>query len=151
MIPCNPSLFTDIVKPKGSTWARNPLPRIYDRRKAGLDDPAQCPGANVKNASGLYGCLAFPAPCPWDTYVTDGMTPCNQTLGGGLLGRCDSNGRSQCSDDWTVGVISDHVLIPGDLAAGEYSTPSAYQNRALVLAARTLNAKGQSRVTLSLR
>ena len=27
---------------------------------------------------------------------------------------------SQCSDDWTVGVISDHVLIPGNLTAGEY-------------------------------
>jgi hypothetical protein len=131
----------DIVKPKGSTWARDPLPRIYDVQKKGLHDPDSCPGANVRNASGLFGCLAFPAPCPWDTYVTDGLTPCNQTAdmhgpgqahGGGhvhghehgdargFVGRCDSNGMSQCSDDWTIGVISDHVLIPSNLAAGEY-------------------------------
>lgn len=110
----------DIVKPKGSTWARDPLPRIYDLKKKGLATNGTCPGANVRNASGQFGCLAFPAPCPWDTYITDGLTPCNQTLENGLLGRCDSNGMSQCSDDWTIGVISDHVLIPSDLAAGEY-------------------------------
>lgn len=110
----------DIVKPKGSTWARDPLPRIYDLKKKGLATNGTCPGANVRNASGQFGCLAFPAPCPWDTYITDGLTPCNQTLENGLLGRCDSNGMSQCSDDWTIGVISDHVLIPSHLAAGEY-------------------------------
>merc|ERR1712151_463522 len=108
----------DIVKPKGSTWARDPLPRIYDVQKKGLATNWTCPGENVRNASGLFGCLAFPAPCPWDTYVTDGLLPCNQTSDG-LLGRCDSNGMSQCSDDWTVGIISDHVFIPSDFE-GEY-------------------------------
>jgi predicted carbohydrate-binding protein with CBM5 and CBM33 domain len=27
---------------------------------------------------------------------------------------------SECSSDWVVGVVSDKVLIPSDLPAGEY-------------------------------
>lgn len=115
----------DIVKPRGSTWARNPLPRIWDQ-KTGLHNPEACPGPSTR-ANPLPGCLAFPAPCPWDTYNTSGLVPCPGTEGedeaaAGKLGsgRCDGNGMGQCSSDWVVGVISDHVLIPGDLPAGEY-------------------------------
>ena len=34
--------------------------------------------------------------------------------------RCDGDGMSQCSSDWVVGVISDKVIIPADLPAGDY-------------------------------
>jgi len=106
----------DAVMPKGSTWARNPIPRIWDS-KQGLHNPDACPGPTTR-AHPLPGCLAFPAPCPWDTYNTSGLMPCEPS--DQLLGRCDGNGMGQCSSDWVVGVISDMVFIPEDLAAGDY-------------------------------
>mmetsp|Transcript_78799 Transcript_78799/g.123004 ORF Transcript_78799/g.123004 Transcript_78799/m.123004 type:complete len:154 (+) Transcript_78799:3-464(+) len=108
----------DAVKPKGSTWARNPIPRIWDQ-KTGLHNPDACPGPTTR-ANPKPGCLAFPAPCPWDTYNTTGLLPCDPGTDPDLLGRCDGNGMGQCSSDWVVGVISDHVFIPSDLPAGEY-------------------------------
>ena len=32
----------------------------------------------------------------------------------------NGNGMSQCSSDWVVGVISDHVILPKNLAPGDY-------------------------------
>merc|ERR1711865_767625 len=64
----------DAVRPKGSTWARNPIPRIWDS-KTSLNNPDACPGPSTR-AHELPGCLAFPAPCPWDTYTTTGLLPC---------------------------------------------------------------------------
>lgn len=112
------AIFVDgnVTYPRGSTWARNPIPRIWDS-KVGLHNPSACPGPSTR-AHPLPGCMAFPAPCPWDTYNKSGLLPCEQE--DGLLGRCDGNGMSQCGSDWVVGVISDHVLIPKDLPAGEY-------------------------------
>merc|ERR1712061_256241 len=81
---------------------------------------------------GKPGCLAFPAPCPWDTYNTTSLLPCpgeheqtrrlhaHDSANPIDVGRCDGNGMGQCSSDWVVGVISDHVWIPQDLPAGEY-------------------------------
>merc|ERR1712046_10173 len=126
----------DAVRPRGSTWARNPIPRIWDSKK-GLHNPEACPGPNTRAQGSPAGCLAFPAPCPWDTYTTTGLLPCNSSaesghdmhmrrlLGHGHdgtlgLGKCDGNGMGECSSDWVVGVISDTVLIPADLPAGEY-------------------------------
>jgi len=106
----------DVVKPQGSTWARNPIPRIWDS-KTGLFDPEACPGPSTRD-NPLPGCMAFPAPCPWDTYTTDGLLPCQK--GEGLLGKCDGNGMGECSSDWVVGLISDHVLIPADLTPGDW-------------------------------
>ena len=106
------------VRPAGSTWARNPIPRIWDS-KAGLAHPEACPGPTTRAKGSPPGCLAFPAPCPWDTYNTSGLVPCEPGEEG-LLGRCDGDGMGQCSSDWVVGVISDRVLIPKDLPPGEY-------------------------------
>ena len=50
---------------KGSVWARNPIPRIWDSKK-GLHNPDSCPTEGPRGPSGSAGCLAFPAPCPWD-------------------------------------------------------------------------------------
>lgn len=107
----------DAVKPKGSTWARNPIPRIWDS-KAGLHNPEVCPGPTTREQDSPPGCLPFPAPCPWDTYTTSGLLPCNETEG--LLGVCDGDGMGECSSDWVVGVISDMVKIPDDLPSGDY-------------------------------
>ena len=103
----------------GGMWARNPIPRIWDS-KVGLHNPAACPGPSTRAAGSPPGCLAFPAPCPWDTYNTSGLVPCDDKQEHDLLGRCDGDGMGQCSSDWVVGVISDRVLIPADLPAGEY-------------------------------
>lgn len=113
------AVFVDgnVTNPPGSTWARNPLPRIWDS-KVGLHNPEACPGPSTRAAKSPPGCMAFPPPCPWDTYNTTGLLPCDQKAG--LLGRCDGNGMSQCASDWVVGVVSDHVIIPKDLPAGEY-------------------------------
>ena len=113
-------VFVDgnVTFPPGSTWARNPIPRIWDSKK-GLHNPSVCPGPSARAAGSPPGCLAFPAPCPWDTYLTHGMQPCVMPPEGGLH-KCDGDGMGECSSDWVVGVISDHVLIPADLPPGEY-------------------------------
>mmetsp|Transcript_39930 Transcript_39930/g.71823 ORF Transcript_39930/g.71823 Transcript_39930/m.71823 type:complete len:393 (-) Transcript_39930:125-1303(-) len=90
------------VKPEGSTWARNPIPRINDDN-IGLHNPGSCPGPDGRSGP---GCMQFPAPCPQDT----GPYPWST----------DGSGQGACSGDWTAGLISDHVLIPKDLPAGDY-------------------------------
>ena len=96
----------DVTFPVNSTWARNPIPRIFDS-KLGLHDPASCPGPSTRATHSPPGCLAFPAPCPWDTYETKGLLPCPGPTGsesqdvsaphGGRRLRCDGDGMSQCS------------------------------------------------------
>jgi hypothetical protein len=112
------AIFVDgNVTKSGGSWARNPIPRIFDS-KTGLHDPASCPGPSTRAAHSPPGCMAFDPPCPWDTYKTDGLVPCDGEEG--LLGRCDGNGMGQCSSDWVVGVISDHVFLPKNLTPGSY-------------------------------
>ena len=90
------------VVPPNSTWARNPIPRTNDDNE-GLHDPASCPGPNGRSGP---GCTQFPAPCPQDTGIYDWST--------------DGSGQGACSGDWTAGVIEDTVLVPADLAPGDY-------------------------------
>lgn len=115
------AVFVDgnVTWPRGSEWARNPIPRIWDS-KAGLHDATSCPGPTTRAAGSPPGCLAFTPPCPWDTYTTDGLLPCTPPPDGNPLHKCDGDGMGQCSSDWVVGVISDHVHIPNDLPGGEY-------------------------------
>ena len=75
-----------VVNPPNSVWARNPLPRIFDS-KTGLHDAASCPAGGPRGPEGSAGCLAFPAPCPWDT----GIIKCSDD--DVAMGRCDGNGR----------------------------------------------------------
>lgn len=96
-------IFVDTgVVPQGSTWARNPIPRINDDN-IGLADLASCPGP--KGTSGP-GCVQFPPPCPQDTGIYDWST--------------DGSGQGACSGDWTAGSISDHVIVPKDAVPGDY-------------------------------
>lgn len=95
--------------PKGSTWAMNPIPRIdFDSSSSG--QPADFKGCifNHGHVSGP-ACRQFDPPCPWDAgwYSQPGRT-----------GSVDVEGA--CSGDWTGGVIVDQVIIPADLAPGDY-------------------------------
>lgn len=90
------------VWPKNSTWARNPVPRVNDDNK-GLHDEAGCPGPNGRSGP---GCVQFPPPCPQDT----GLYPWST----------DGSGQGECSGDWTMGVVSDRVVIPKDIKPGSY-------------------------------
>ena len=51
------------------------IPRIWDT-KLGLHNPSACPGPSTRAAHSPPGCMAFPAPCPWDTYMESGLQPC---------------------------------------------------------------------------
>jgi len=88
--------------PAGSTWARNPIPRIQDDN-IGLQDVAGCPGPNGKSGP---RCISFPAPCPQDV--------------GRYAWSTDGSGQGACSGDWTAGVIEDTVIVPKDAAPGKY-------------------------------
>lgn len=91
--------------PHGSTWARDPLPRIQDNLD-GLANASSCPGPNGRSGP---GCVSFKPPCPWD----HGMLDCK---GKG----CHGTGMGACSADWVIGMISDTVLIPKHLVPGDY-------------------------------
>jgi hypothetical protein len=88
--------------PKGSTWARNPIPRVADDNK-GLYNASSCPGPSGTSGP---GCQQFPAPCPQDT--------------GRLPWSTDGSGQGACSGDWTAGLIADRVILPKSLPAGDY-------------------------------
>lgn len=88
--------------PAGSTWARNPIPRVNDDNW-GLHDESSCPGPNGRSGP---GCMQFPAPCPQDA----GPYPWST----------DGSGQGACSGDWTAGVIEDEIIIPASLAPGAY-------------------------------
>lgn len=109
----NPVFVSEGTWPKGSMWARDPIPRIQDGR-AGLhphtaEQGGRCPDGSAR-AHNASGCLAFPAPCSFDT----GMLPCAKGE------PCDGNGMGACSSDWVVGLISDEVIIPKDLDPGHW-------------------------------
>jgi len=106
------------VVPKGSTWARNPVPRIHTDNE-GMAYVGKCTGGTSPFKS---DCQQFPTPCP----DLEGVAP-------GQMGNWYmSNGRDQsgapdrnthegaCSGDWTLGMISDEVIIPKTLTPGNY-------------------------------
>jgi len=95
-------VFVDTgVVPQGSTWARNPIPRVNDDNR-GLQDPTSCLGPNGRSGP---GCIQFPPPCPFDTGLYDWST--------------DGSGQGECSGDWTMGLIADTLIIPENLR-GDY-------------------------------
>lgn len=95
--------------PKGSTWARNPIPRIdFDSHSSG--QPVSFSGCEM--VDGLpkgAACRQFDPPCDWD----DGwyaQPPWNKSV--------DVEGA--CSGDWTGGQIIDQVKIPSNIKPGDY-------------------------------
>ena len=90
--------------PRGSTWARNPIPRINTDNR-GLDPAAAaaCPGPDGLSGP---GCTQFTPPCAADR----GPEPWSSDL----------SYQGQCSGDWTAGLIADTILVPAHLPAGDY-------------------------------
>jgi len=113
------------VVPKGSTWARNPIPRIHTDN-VGMAFVGSC---TLRNGSWLPSgviddCQQFPTPCP----ALAGATPENKMMGTWYR----SNGKDKstatdrnthegaCSGDWTLGMVSDELVLPKKIKAGKY-------------------------------
>jgi len=129
------------VVPAGSTWARNPIPRIHtdnvgmafmgkclpqSPNPAEVGSNATCTqlDGNGKQTAPWCGakedCQQFPSPCPgldagW--YGPDGNATHMAT--GSFLP--DSNQHEGwCSGDWTLGMVSDELVVPAGLRPGRY-------------------------------
>lgn len=95
--------------PAGSTWAMNPIPRI-DFNSDGSGQPMGFTGCTFAHGEVVgSACRQFAPPCAWDHswYSQPGR-----------MHSVDVEGA--CSGDWTGGVIVDQVIIPADLAPGDY-------------------------------
>ena len=93
-----PGVWVDTgTTPPGSTWARNPIPRIADDNR-GLANASSCPGPTGRSGP---GCVQFKPPCEEDT----GPYPWST----------DGSGQGACSGDWTAGLITDKVKVPAGL------------------------------------
>merc|ERR1712080_102257 len=115
------------VVPKGSTWARNPIPRIHTDNVGmafvGKCLPQQGPGETCKQQGPPWcwakqDCQNFPNPCP---DLDNGWYMGNATRmpTGSFLP--DSNKHEGwCSGDWTLGMVSDKIVIPKDTRPGKY-------------------------------
>jgi len=113
------------VVPKGSTWARNPIPRIHTDNTGmafvGKCTPQSGPNACRQKGAAWCGakddCQQFPSPCPFDKGWYMGNASHMPT--GPFLP--DSNQHEGwCSGDWTLGMVSDKVFIPATLKPGRY-------------------------------
>eukprot|EP00656_Telonema_subtile_P045546 TRINITY_DN517_c0_g1_i2.p1 TRINITY_DN517_c0_g1~~TRINITY_DN517_c0_g1_i2.p1 ORF type:complete len:424 (-),score=67.35 TRINITY_DN517_c0_g1_i2:222-1493(-) len=117
-------MFVDgsVVVPKGSTWARNPVPRIHTDN-VGMAYVGKClQGAACSQAGAPYcpakdDCQQFPSPCSID----DGWFNGNAThMPTGSFPPDSNNHEGWCSGDWTLGMISDQVVIPATINPGKY-------------------------------
>lgn len=100
--------------PSGSTWARNPIPRVNTDNR-GLANEKGCNQTGKNGGRNNPVCQQFEALCPQDigTYPMCSPTqgwPCSY----------DGSGQGACSGDWTAGVIADKVIIPKSLTPGKY-------------------------------
>lgn len=110
-LPVPKPVFVDVgTWPKGSMWARDPLPRIQDGR-AGLHPHTPACTHGSRGYTNYSACYAFEPPCDFD----NGELPCDPKTT-----HCDGNGMGACSDDWVVGLISDEVILPKDLEPGHW-------------------------------
>jgi len=119
-----PGMFVDAsdcaVVPEGSTWARNPIPRI-NTDNIGLASVGKCtygPPRRELWSAEKEDCQQFPSPCP---DLDKGWFECTD---GVSQGGCDKQGNDDhwgmCSGDWTLGMIADQVVIPKALKPGKY-------------------------------
>lgn len=98
------------VKPEGSTWARNPIPRIHTDN-IGMARVGNCTYGRPRRgpwSGDKEDCQQFPTPCPaidkgWYDASHDG-----------------NDHEGACSGDWTLGMVADRVVIPKDVKPGRY-------------------------------
>ena len=116
------------VVPKGSTWARNPVPRIHTDN-VGMAFVGKCVTENYADRGDDYcsehkaDCQQFPTPCP----EVERATVANKMMGEWYR----SNGVNEssvpdrnthegaCSGDWTLGMISDELVLPKSIKPGK--------------------------------
>ena len=113
------------VVPKGSTWARNPVPRIHTDNN-GMAFVGQCkpPLQEGYISPHKKDCQQFPTPCP----DLENASPANNMMGewykSNGVNESDVPDRNThegaCSGDWTLGMISDEIKIPKSLKPGKY-------------------------------
>jgi len=108
------------VRPEGSTWARNPVPRINTDNR-GLAREGECtlgPPRRGPWSAAKGDCQQFPSPCP---DVDRGWFDCDAHPG---EGGCATGGNDDhwgyCSGDWTLGMVADRVVVPSSLRPGKY-------------------------------
>jgi len=102
-----PGTWIDVgTKPAGSTWARNPIPRIDFGGGGGSATDGVCRG----HGRGP-NCVNFKPPCD-DSWLDVHPTDKDGSMNGEVQG--------ECSGDWTNGVIVDQIVIPKDLVPGAY-------------------------------
>ena len=129
----------DTVLPAGShvvgTWARNPIPRIH-QDNVGMAWVGKCLQYSDTDGSGSVcnqtgapwcnekeDCQQFPNPCPeldigW---FGPGANATHMPTSSSFPFLPDSNQHEGwCSGDWTLGMVSDKVVVPADLAPGRY-------------------------------
>eukprot|EP00040_Diaphanoeca_grandis_P011957 m.61133 g.61133 ORF g.61133 m.61133 type:complete len:428 (-) comp22936_c0_seq1:157-1440(-) len=110
------------VVPKGSTWARNPIPRIHTDN-VGMAFVGQCTQACRQSGApwcwAKEDCQQFESPCP---ELDQGWYMGNAThMPTTLPFLPDSNQHEgYCSGDWTLGMVADKVVIPQDTKPGKY-------------------------------
>ena len=114
--------------PAGSTWAKNPIPRI-DWGSGGTSTS----GGNCRGHGRGANCINFQVSdlsantvVQIDTrfLISNHQSPCNDTWAD--IHRTDNVGsdpddvQGKCAGSWTDGTIVDEVLIPEGLAPGMY-------------------------------
>jgi hypothetical protein len=116
------------VVPQGSTWARNPIPRIHTDN-IGMAFVGKCLPQGGPNACKQQGagwcwakddCQQFPNPCPGldEGWYGPGANATHMPTGSFAP---DSNKHEGwCSGDWTLGMVSDQIHIPKTLKPGRY-------------------------------
>lgn len=110
------------VVPKGSTWARNPIPRIHTDN-VGMAFVGKCDQRCGQKGAAWCNqkadCQQFPSPCPeYDKGWYGGNATHMPTA---LPFLPDSNQHEgQCSGDWTLGMVSDKLVIPTTMTPGKY-------------------------------
>ena len=130
-----PGMFVDgdvcAVVPANSTWARNPIPRIHTDN-VGMAFVGQClpqsapagqPTCKQDSAPWCWAkedCEQFPNPCPdLDTGWYMGNATHMPSKYPGFLPDTNQH-EGWCSGDWTLGMVSDKIIIPQDTVPGRF-------------------------------
>jgi hypothetical protein len=104
------------TNPIGSTWARNPIPRI-DWGTGGPQHGAYGGNCDSPKGNRTAACVNFKPPCTEGEWENQGQMLPWHTIDGAAE---PDDVEGYCSGDWTDGQIVDEVLIPKDLPKGDY-------------------------------
>merc|ERR1712072_385966 len=118
------------VVPKGSTWARNPIPRIHTDN-VGMAFVGKClpqrgragQTCSQKGAGWCWAkedCQQFPNPCPGLDEGWYGPGANETHMPTGSFAPDSNQHEGWCSGDWTLGMVSDQLVIPKTLKPGLY-------------------------------